>query len=515
MGAHTAPMSQRPNILLTMTDTQPTEFLGCYAGAERFTPQLDALAADGTRFERCHTTCPLCTPARAALFTGMSPSRAGAYTNSQPLGDTIRTMGQLFTDAGYRAAYIGKWHLDGHDYFGDGDCPAGWEDAYWYDGKRYLLDLSPEQVDLWRRWPNTVEACHEHDVGGAFPTWAQKIGDRAERFLAEQHDERPYLLVCSYDEPHHPFTAPAEFIERCADLELPLGPSAWDDLSGKPAHQREWQQSMFGVQDEPNGIYNHTAMLACNSHVDDQIGRVVAAARDLSARTGRPTWIVHTSDHGDHCGTHRIRNKGPTGYDWNTRIPLIVVPPPGHDGAGAAVQPSVAGLLDILPTLLEVAGISAPDSLDGTSLLPLLGHDQRDDQRHAFIEYTRYEVAHDGFGGFEPLRCLVRWPFKLVVNLFQTDELYRLDEDPDELHNRIDDPAYADDRDRMHLELLAWMDEHVDPWRGQPWERRPWHNLQLDRWKAPQRPIRNTGRKPPYFDYDSGKPTRGVSIQYE
>jgi uncharacterized sulfatase len=148
------------------------------------------------------------------------------------------------------------------------------------------------------------------------------------------------------------------------------------------------------------------------------------------------------------------------------------------------------------------------------SFQKLCGSADHDTSRQALIEYTRYETAHDGFGGFEPLRCLVRWPWKLVINLFRTDELYHLEEDPHELHNRIDDAACTDERDAMHNELLAWMDEHVDPWRGQPWERRPWHRVSLDRWTAPCRPVRGNGRTPPYYDYDTGFPTRGVAVQY-
>ena len=151
-------LSTRPNFLLVLTDTQPTAFLGCYGTVGVQTPCLDALAAQGVRFEHAYTTSPLCTPARAGLFTGMMPSMAGAYTNAQPLGDTVLTMGQRFSAAGYRCGYIGKWHLDGYDYFGTGECPPGWEDVFWYDGRRYLTELSPEQVTLWRRGLMSLKA---------------------------------------------------------------------------------------------------------------------------------------------------------------------------------------------------------------------------------------------------------------------------------------------------------------------------------------------------------------------
>ena len=483
----------RPNFLLVLTDTQPTAFLGCYGTPNMRTHCLDALAAQGTRFDRAYTTAPVCTPARAGLFTGMMPSMCGAYANAQPLGDSVLTMGQRFTAAGYRCAYIGKWHLDGYDYFGTGECPAGWEDAYWYDGRRYLLDLTPEEVALWRSGKSAPDEF----------TWAHRIATRAERFLSEQSPERPFVLVTSFDEPHHPYTCPPAFVADFRDVRIELGPSAFDPLTDKPEHQREWSESWLGVR-HPEGVYRHTEMLACNAYLDTQIGRVIRAAQAWSASSGAPTWIVFTSDHGDHLGTHRLRNKGPTGYEFNTRIPLIVVPPDGR-GPGT-VQPSVVSHVDILPTLLRAAGLPVPAILDGTDFLDLIGSPDVAPERIAVTEYTRYEVSHDGFGGLEPLRMLVRWPWKLVINQFRTDELYHLAEDPHELRNRILDPSCAGERDRMHEALLDWMDAHIDPQRGHPWQKRAWRDARRPGWDAPTRPVRDDGARPPYLVYQTGLP---------
>ena len=117
-------MSDRPSFVFIMTDTQATNVIGAYGRPELRTPNIDRLAEIGVMFERDYTTCPLCTPARAGIFTGIYPHTAGAWTNNLPLGDNVITMGQRFTDAGYHTAYIGKWHLDGHDYFGTGLCPT-------------------------------------------------------------------------------------------------------------------------------------------------------------------------------------------------------------------------------------------------------------------------------------------------------------------------------------------------------------------------------------------------------
>ncbi len=502
-------LSLQPDILLIVTDTQPRRLVGCYGNPQVRTPCIDALATEGTRFTRAYTPSPLCTPARAGLFTGMMPSKAGAYTNSQPLGDTIKSMGQRLRDVGYRTALIGKWHLDGHDYFGTGSSPDGWEDAYWYDGKRYLLELSPDQAAAWRSTWTTLDGIRRDGVTSGL-TWAHRITDRAERFLAET-DESPRLLVVSYDEPHHPWTCPPEFVEPCLDVRLPIGPSAFDSLENKPAHQRRWAGGPLGVA-EPTGDWSLPMMLGCTTFVDTQIGRAIAAARTRAARAGRDLWIVFTSDHGDHQGAHRLNNKGPTGYEENIGVPLIVVAP---NISGGVVQESVVSLLDLLPTFLEAAGGSVPACLDGSSLAPLLGHDQTDPARTSVSEYTRYETAHDGFGGLHPLRAYVRGDWKLVLNLHDTDELYHLAEDPHELHNLIGNPAFATMRDQLHDALIAWMYDRVDPQRGRPWEHRSWHCVDLPDWNAPQRPVPADGHRPPYLDYVTGLPTRGVSKQYE
>ena len=128
-----------------MTDTQPVEMVGCYnrhtPGFGLQTPQIDRLAAQGIRFDRAYCCQPVCGPARSAMFTGTYPHSNGVWGNSMALDQQTTTMGQRLRDAGLHTAYIGKWHLDGGDYFGYGRCPDGWDPRYWYDMKCYLDEL--------------------------------------------------------------------------------------------------------------------------------------------------------------------------------------------------------------------------------------------------------------------------------------------------------------------------------------------------------------------------------------
>jgi uncharacterized sulfatase len=513
---------QQPNFVFIMTDTQATNVVGAYGHPELDTPNIDNLAERGIKFDRAYTTCPLCTPARAGIFSGIYPHTAGAWTNNLPLGDNIKTMGQRFQDNGYHTAYIGKWHLDGHDYFGAGLCPPGWDPAYWYDGKCYLSELSEDEIHLWREGLSSVEALRTHDVQAEF-TWAHRISDRAIDFLRNDCDE-PFLMVVSYDEPHHPFTCPPEYAEKFQGYEYPVGPGAYDTLENKPAHHREWAESA-AVQME-NGRVIDPLYFGCNSFVDAEIGRVIDAvhrhAGDGSGdQLGRlkngdqhsrlkNTFIIFTSDHGDMLGAHRITGKGPAMYEEIAHIPLIVEGPAGL-GAGTA-NPTLVSHIDLLPTMLELAGLEVPPIMQGQSLVPVL-EGKEDLDKSVVVEFERYEIEHDSWGGFQPVRCMLSRNFKLVINLLHTDELYDLEADPAEIHNLIDHPGYVEVRNRMHDQLLTWMYEQRDPFRGPVWERRPWRETRRLRWRGSFRPRPADGYAPEVRDYDTGLPMMGVKAK--
>ena len=114
-----------------MTDTTRKDMLGCYGNRNMITPNLDSLAEEGIRYENAYTCQPVCGPARSAIFTGMFPHSNGTVANGVPFGDNVKTVGQRLTDHGIQCGYIGKWHLDGGDYFGLGKCPEGWNADYW------------------------------------------------------------------------------------------------------------------------------------------------------------------------------------------------------------------------------------------------------------------------------------------------------------------------------------------------------------------------------------------------
>jgi uncharacterized sulfatase len=432
------------------------------------------MAAEGITFERAYTTCPLCTPARAALFTGRSAHAVGAWANNQPLGANVRHLGQRFRDQGYRTAYSGKWHLDGHDYFGTGECPDGWDDRYWYDGMRYQQDLTPEQRERWRGGLRTVELLEQHDVRPEL-LWAHRVSDRAERFLREAADEpeRPFVFVASYDEPHGPFTCPPEFAAPFVDYQYPLGPAAFDDQRDKPRYLQQW--AAHRPVRERTGYATHPLYFGCNSYVDSEIGRVLDA---VDRYAPEHTWVIYTSDHGEMLGAHGLHAKAAAVYEEIAHIPLLVRPPrPAASRAGVLAAGSrvrtLASHIDVLPTMLDLAGLPIPPVFEGESLVPVL-RGKEDPERSVFVEFNRFAAQGDAMGGFHPLRAIVTPRYKLAIRLLDSDELYVTAVDPAECTNRIGDPALAEVRDRLHDRIVDWMYANRDPFRSPLWEQRPW-----------------------------------------
>ncbi|MEA2069214.1 MAG: sulfatase-like hydrolase/transferase, partial [Verrucomicrobiota bacterium] len=264
--------SKARKIVVIMTDTQRTDMVGCYGNLEMRTPHLDRMAAEGVRFEKAYTCQPVCGPARAALFTGTFPHINNCWTNSMALDMKTRTLGQRIQPMGLHSAYIGKWHLDGGDYFGDGICPDGWDPDYWYDMKCYLEELTPEERLASRQEETNV-------AGDGVPddfTFGHRVASRAVDFM-EKHGDGDFLMVASFDEPHGPFLTPKRFLDMHKNTRLPWRRNMADPLTDKPEHQRVWAGDALDEADRESLDLAYRNIFACNSFVDEQIGRVLDA----------------------------------------------------------------------------------------------------------------------------------------------------------------------------------------------------------------------------------------------
>ncbi len=452
---------EKRQIVFIMTDTQRWDMVGCYGNGDMKTPNLDRLAAEGIRFSHAYTCQPVCGPARSAIFTGTYPHSNGSWANSMPLGANVKTVGERVRENGIHTGYIGKWHLDGGDYFGLGTCPAGWDPDYWYDMKNYLDELTPEER-LKSRKPETME---QEDIPAEF-TFAHRCSNRAVHFL-EQYQNDDFLLCVSYDEPHHPSLCPDDYWKMYEDYEFPKSANIHDELGNKPAHQRAWAGETLQEDKESLSI-QHKFFFGCNSFVDAEIGRVLQTIDRLMPNA----LVIYTSDHGDFLHSHSLNGKGPAAYDEITRVPFIVRKP-GTVPSGTVYDGPVSQI-DCTPTMLDFLGLPAPAMSEGKSMLPLFKDPTTRHRDKIFLEYTRYEIDHDGFGGFQPLRSVFDGRYKLTINLLSSDELYDMERDPAEMENLIDSVDHEEIRNRLHNDILAWMNETRDPFRGYYWERRPW-----------------------------------------
>ena len=481
-------------IVLIMTDTQRTDMLGCYGNPRMHTPSLDRLAAQGTRFAAAHTCSPVCGPARSAIFTGTFPHSNGVWANTMALGDNVKTLGQRLRDHHIQTAYIGKWHLDGGDYFGLGRCPDGWNPKYWFDMRRYLEELSPDDRVRSRNPATNQDPTLTEDF-----LFGHRVSNRAIHFLAN-HANDSFLLVVSYDEPHGPCLCPPPYSTMYRDYEHPKSPNVADTLQGKPDHQRVWAGKRLSADRDAIAI-RHPDYFGCNSYVDHEIGRVLDAI-DAHAPDAL---VLYTSDHGDALASHCLSGKGPAMYEEITRIPLIIRWP-GHTPQATAC-PHPVSHIDLAPTLMEAAGLPIPKLLEGKSMLDTLHDPTIRPNDVTFTEFGRYEIDHDGFGGFQPVRAALDGRHKLALNLLSTDELYDLETDPNELSNLITSRAHTPIRNALHDAILDWMNRTRDPFRGYYWERRPWRtDARAATWPytAMTRQRENEEYEPRQLDYDTG-----------
>lgn len=458
---------KKMNIVYIMTDTQARHMVGAYGDKSVGTPNIDKLADEGVRFDNAYTTAPICTPARGAIFSGQAPQVNGAWTNNISTHASVPLMGTIFEYYGYKIGYTGKWHLDGTGYFGDGQPGGGFPADWWYDGKCYADDLGPERFDTYRKVHSVADAQAADFTDDE--CWGYRVADRAVDFLETAGDE-PFVLAVSFDEPHHPSVAPKEYWEKFAEpdaitkRENDYAPLA--DNKPRMQHIQASQQTGKDIYLSPmDGLYG------CNSFIDTQIGRVIDKVTELH---GDNTMIIYTSDHGDMLGSHGLWYKGPQMYQECINIPFIVRMPGGPVGA---VSTSLISHLDIIPTMLDLAGVTAPASLHGTSFLPILNDPTTKTRENVMVNFHRFSINFDLFGSFYPIRCAVGERYKLAINLFDTDELYDLENDPYEYVNLIDDPAHSEARDQLHDYILAEMSRIRDPYRNYNWGKRAWRSV--------------------------------------
>ncbi len=502
----------RPNFVLFVTDQHRADHLGCYGNGVLKTPAIDGIAAKGVCFDRCFVSSAICMPNRATLMTGRPPMLHGVRHNGLPLPLDAVTFPELLREAGYRTALVGKAHFQnmlGPPAFrqlppGVGEArrlPPGRYDqeiaARWREDPSAELDLPYygfETVDLaiehsdgvegdYSRWlaarhpdpdslrgrrnalpapgPDLPQAWLTRMPEALYPTAyvAERAAARLAEFAAEP--DRPFLLVVSFPDPHHPFTPPGHYWDLYKPDEIPL-PATWGvNPRTAPPHLRQ----LLAERDAGQARKNSAAAFACTEHearaltaltfgmiamIDDAVAQVSAQLDDLALADS--TVRIFTSDHGDFMGDHQLMLKAPIHYDAVIRVPMIWSDTPDRRAEGR--RAALTGTIDIAPTILRRAGLTPPNGMLGVSQLPLMTGEAEEIRSAILIE----EEGQRTFLGFDRpvrMRTLIHDGFRLsLYDGVEWAELYNLRDDPLEMRNLWGDPA-ARKIERRMLERLA------------------------------------------------------------
>lgn len=422
----------RPNIIFYFSDQQRWDTVN-----EEATPNLMRLAQEGIQFENSYTCQPVCGPARACLQTGMYATQCGCYWNGVPLPQTIRPMAEYFNEAGYETAYVGKWHLasDRLPNVGfhcektaipkerQGGYKNWWRAAdvleftsHGYDG--YVFDAEGNQIDFkgYR---------------------ADCINDFALEYLDQKTSDDPFFLFISQLEPHHQndrhcYEGPKETVEKFRDYPIP------PDLS-----------FLEGDYEKMYPDY-----MAAINRLDENVGRLVAKLKEKGLYEN--TILIYTSDHGSHFKTRNLEYKRSC-HDSATHTPLIIR---GGPFQGGRKEERLVSLIDLPPTMLDLAGIPIPKSYMGHSLVrELAGEEPERDCVFIQISESQCGRAIRTKQYKYSVRALAPTGYTIHRSpVYFEDYLYDLTKDPIEKNNLIKDRSYAFVRQKMKKLLLREME---------------------------------------------------------
>ncbi len=452
---------QRPNILILYTDQQRWDGMGVNGNPDIVTPHLDQLAAEGGNFDHCFVQNPVCMPSRVSFLTGQYPGTLGITHMGVPVPEATLTLPRMLGPQGYTCANIGKLHFLPHanrdhrhvhpaygfDHLEISDEPGSYEDAYraWVRRKDptqlpYVSLGLPPTARTWQqtmRLPDPVShptAWDRQTTLDAIPfAGTDEVSHTA--FVAEQtiaylrrakDASRPFLCIAGFYSPHSPWVAPQRFLDL------------YDrDRLAVPAYPPESADQAADVQFQPAQLrtarHGYYAMI---SEVDFHVGTVLQALSDLNLE--EETIVVFTSDHGEWLGEHCKWGKGYPGEDAVSRVPLLIRIPGQKQGQRIS---HIVESVDVVPTLLELAGCQIPPPVQGHSLLPFMQGAARGSKDDALMEMR----------GWKSLR---NRRYRYVMHAHGRECLWDLQAEYGQYRDVAGDVAYRHDLAAMRARLL-------------------------------------------------------------
>ncbi|MDX1925110.1 MAG: sulfatase [Pirellulaceae bacterium] len=467
-GASQASVKRPPNIVFIFCDDHAYQAIGAYGSKLVETPNIDLLAKQGMRFDRCLVTNSICGPCRATILSGKYSHKNGFMTNNHGVFDGSQvTFPKLLQGAGYQTAMIGKWHLVSD--------PTGFD--YWHILPGQGAYYNPPMIRMGEKVKHTG---YTTDI----------ITDLSLEWLKQRDPNKPFLLMCQHKAPHRDWQPNLKYLGHDKDRQYDEPATLFDDYAGRGKAELEQDMTIAKTMTpgdlklvEPKGLtpeqlekwnayykprneafekaklegkdlvrwkynrYMHD-YLACTKSVDESVGRVTEFLKQNGLEEN--TLVVYSSDQGFYLGEHGWFDKRWI-FEESLRTPLICKFP-GVTPAGSTNAKMVSNV-DFAQTFLEVAGVKAPADMQGASLLPLLKGETPADWRKSFY-YHYYE-----FPGPHSVRKhygVVTEQHKLV-RFYGDDvdywELFDLKADPQEMKSVFVDPAYAKTRAELEAEL--------------------------------------------------------------
>jgi arylsulfatase A-like enzyme len=435
---------QRPNILWLCTDQQRYDTIHALNNDYIRTPNIDRLVAEGVAFSHAHCQSPICTPSRASFLTGMYPSTVhGCINGNQIWADAAPLVTRTLADAGYDCGLAGKFHLSG----AQGRIEPRVDDGY------RVFDWSHHPADDWPERHAYIDWLkgEGHDYRqlmaeyGYIPkelhqtTWC---AERAIGFMSQKRDG-PWLFSFNCFDPHAPFDAPREFVDRFDVDKLPGPLFRPSDIETQQRLSAINFQTQSTDPQEFNGKLYQAQYWAMVELIDENVGQMMTALEATGQREN--TIVIFTSDHGDMTGDHGLRLKGCRFYEALVRVPLIISWPEKFQ-SGLRTE-ALVELTDLVPTLLEATDQTISDRIQGRSLWPILTGEKDPNYHHDFVRSEYYQALPKT----PSYATMIRDRRYKLVNYHghQLGELFDLERDPHEFDNCWDDPNYADIR--FHL----------------------------------------------------------------
>lgn len=459
--------NSKPNFVFIMTDQQRFDTINALGYEHAITPNLDRLVKEGTSFLRTYVTAPSCAPSRASLFTGVYPHTNGVLRNEDPW---THTWVESLAEDGYRCANVGKMHTYPYE------TPAGFHERHVVENKDRFPKTNPYYLDQWDKafWARGLEKPgrgsyrllddYEERLG-AFEWEAPEdlhsdnfVAGLATLWLERYTGDEPFFLQVGFPGPHPPYDPTQRHLDKFENAEMPAPHRSAEDLDNQPEPLQELRRHHVGIDhDSVVHLENPTEeqlqrqrryYMANISMIDEQVGLIIDGLEKRGVLDN--TVIIFTSDHGDCLNDHGHIQKW-TMYEPSVRVPAIIWGP-SRVKADQQVD-GLTSLMDLGPTVLELAGLEPPKWMEAQSLVPALHGENWPGRDYAFSEHAR-DLILTG----TDLMTMVRDDTMKLVEFIDSDEgqLFDLETDPHEQQNLWDDPSWVDDKRRLLQVITRW-----------------------------------------------------------